>query len=178
MALLNRLLMMLLGLALVVLGVLIVAEAVADAAGAGPLLVDPRPIGSTFRELSWGSPELLPVWVSLIAIGVVLLLLEAIPRTPAVLPLPASGDGRHADVSRRSVAAVLTDVAQDDEGVRSARVDVRPRVARVDVVARPGAETRTVRERVERSVAERLDALQLGSQIKPRVSVTRSRERK
>ena len=176
MALLNRLLVLVLGLAVLALGLLILAETVAELADQ-TLLVDRGLIGSTMRALTWAVPDLLPVWVGLIAAGVVLLLLQLVPRAPSWLPLPAAGDGRSADISRRSVAAVLTDVAQDADGVRSARAAVRPRVVRVDVVARPGANVEAVRAEVERAVTERLAALQLGEQVRPRVSVTRSRER-
>ncbi len=176
MSVLNRLLMILLGLGVLVLGGLLIAETVADIAGQ-PLLIDRDRIGSTMRGLDWQDTELLPVWVAMIAIGLLLLLLSLIRGQPSVLPLPVTGEGRYADVNRRSVASILTEVAQDDEGVRSASATVTPRAAAIEVVARPGADTRAVKQRVEEAVADRLDHLQLSGTVKPRVSVTRSRER-
>lgn len=176
MAVLNRLVMIILGVAVIVVGGLLVAEAVADIAGRS-LLVDRDLIGVTARELTWGAPELLPVWVVLIAVGVVLLLLSLLRGQPSVVALPVSGEGRYADVSRRSVAAILSEVAQDDEGVRSAHASVSTRAAAVDAVARPGVDTRVVKQRVEQAVADRLAHLQLAGTVRPRVSVTRSRER-
>jgi hypothetical protein len=176
MAVLNRLLVLLLGVAVLALGALLIAETVAELANQ-QLLVDHQQVGSTMRELTWAAPDLLPVWVVLIAVGALLLILQLVPRTPAWLPLPSTGEGHSADVSRRSVGSLLTDVARDADGVRSARATVTPRAARVDVVARPGADVEAVRGQVEQAVSERLAALRLGEQVTPRVSVARSRER-
>jgi len=164
-----------LGLALAALGVLVLAETVLAGLGRPPLLVDPGGIGSTARALSWDDPGLLPVWVGLIAAGVVLWLLAGLRGQPGVIPLPA-GEGRYADINRRSVGSVLADVAQDQDGVRSASASLTRSAARVEVVVRPGADVRAVRQRVESAVTDRLAGLQL-ERVRPRVSLSRSRER-
>jgi len=176
MAVLNRLLAVLFGLALAAVGVILVAETVAAAVSQPPLLVDRSLIDSRLSELSWTD------WITdltlaiLIGLGALLLLLQLVPRPPDSLPLRSS-PGREAEVDRKALGSLLAARAGDDAQVLRARAKVTPRAASVAAKAQPGADPRALRPRLEAATRSVLDPLQLASPPRTKVRVSRSREK-
>lgn len=176
MAVVNRLLMVLLGLALAAAGALLVAETVVAALGQPPLLIDRSLADSTAAELSWTDTPVDITIAVLIGLGALLLLLQLVPRQPDALPLRA-GQGREAEVERRPLAGLLAARANNDREVLSAKAKVTKRAAAVSVKAQPGTDVRGLRERLGRMVSDSLEPLELARPLRTKVSVSRSRER-
>ena len=176
MALLNRLLGVLLGLAVAAAGVLVIVETVVAALGRPPLVVDRQLVHSTLSQLSWTDPLLLSLSVGLIAVGAVLLLLQLIPRRPATLPL-RTYEGRSAAVDRKALGGRLVEVAQRDRDVAGAKAKMTKRAAKLAVRAVPGADVAGVRDRVTTAVVGALESYELASNPKPKVSVSPTRAR-
>jgi hypothetical protein len=176
MAVLNRLLALLLGLALMAAGALLVVETVAAAVGARVLPIDRGALDSRLADLRWTD---FPVDVTLgvlLGLGALFLLLQLIPRAPQSLPL-APVNGRPAEIERRSLASVLASRVGDDPQVLRAKAKVKRRSASISARAQPGADTRAVRDRLAETVDDTLQPIQLARRLRPRVSVQRSRER-
>ena len=176
MAVLNRLVWALLGLALAAGAVILAAETIAAAVGQPPLLLDRSLIDSRLAELSWTDIVVDIALAVLIGLGVLLLLLGLIPRPRDTLPLRA-GQGREAEIERKPLASLLAARAQNDREVLRASAKVTPRAAAVSAQAIPGADTRAVRDRLTRMVNESIEPLQLARPVRAKVSVSRSRER-
>lgn len=176
MAVLNRLFVVLLGLALAAAGVILVAETIAAAAGQPSLLVDRSTVGTGLSELSWTDVEVDIALAVLIVLGGLLLLLQLVPRQPESLPL-RSGQGRQAEVERKALAALIAARAANDRDVLDARAAVTRSAAKVDARAVPGVDTRAVRDRLGQMVTETLQPLELTRSLRPRVAVRRTRER-
>lgn len=176
MALLNRFLAVLLGLALLAAGALLLAETVAAAAGQPPLLVDRGYLDGQLSELRWTDLPVDVTIAALLGLGALLLLLQLIPRPPESLPL-GELHGRRAEIDRKSIASVLATRAEDDPEVLHAKAKVNRRTATVSAKAMPGADTRTVRDRLVDMVEDTTQSFQLARRLRPWVSVQRSRER-
>jgi len=176
MAVLNRLLAVLFGLALAAIGVILVAETVAAAVAQPPLLVDRGMIDSRLAELSWTDWLTDLTLAILIGLGALLLLLQLVPRPPDALAL-RGGPGREAEVERKSLASLLAARIGEDPEVLRARAKITPRAASVAAKAQPGADPRALRPRLEAATKSVLDPLQLASPPRTRVRVSRSREK-
>lgn len=176
MPLVNRLVVVLLALALLCGGLLLVVETIASLAGADPVVVDAGDVTTRTSELSWDDPLVTGTAAVLIAIGAVLLLLQVLPRQPESLPLEPGTD-RSAEVDRKALGAHLVRLVRTDEEVLGARATVTRRKAKVRAKTQPGVETRAVKERLAAMVAEDLDATGLQRPLRPAVGVARSRER-
>lgn len=176
MAVLNRLVVVLLGLVLAAAGVLLVAEAIAAAVGQPPLLLDRSFIDSRLSELSW-----IDLWMDialavLIGLGALLLLMQLVPRQPDSLPLRA-GQGRQAEIERKPLAGLIAARATNDRDVISARADVSRSAVRVDAKALPGADIQAVKGRLGQIVNDTLQPIELARPLRSKVSVRRTRER-
>lgn len=176
MAIVNRVLTLLLGLALAAAGAWLVAETVVAAIGQPPLLIDRSLADSTASELSWTDAPVDIAIAALIGLGALLLILQLIPRQPDSLPLRA-GQGREAEVERKPLAGLLAARAGNDREALTAKAKVTKRAATVAVKAQPGADVRALRERLNQMMARTLDPLELASPLRRKVSVSRSRER-
>lgn len=177
MAFLNRLLGVILGLVIAAAGVVLVLETIWAAAGQPPLLVDRQRVDRVATEqLTWDATPVTWVLVGLVLVGALLLLLQLIPRQPDTLPLADHPD-RHASVERKALAAQLGEVVKEDPEVVTARAKVTRRAARVRAKAAPGADVGTLQSRLEASTGSLLSSLQLQQRLRPRVVVTRGRER-
>ncbi len=176
MAVLNRLLAVLFGLALAAAGVILVAETVTAAVSQPPLLLDRSLIDARLSELTWTD------WITdltlavLIGLGALLLLLQLVPRPPDSLPL-RGGDDRTAEVERKPLATLLAQRAGEDPEVLNARAKISRRTATVAAKAQPGADTRAIRMRLESSANAMIEPLQLAQGLRTKVRVSRTRER-
>lgn len=176
MALLNRLLGLLLGLALAFAGGLLAAEAVVAALGRPPLLIDRQGAASTLEGLGWNDSLATAVLVGLVVVGALLLIAQLVPRTPDALPL-RSDRSRTAEVDRKALGARLSTIALADGEVIGAKTRVGRRRAKVRAKAQPGAEVKQVRKRVIQAEHEAVAALELANGFTTKVKVGRVRER-
>lgn len=178
MAFVNRLLGVLLGLAIAVAGIILLLETAWAIAGQPPLLVDRDQVAQTLgsEQLTWASTLVTSILVGLVLVGLLLLVLQLVPRQPATLAVEGA-DGRSASVDRKALAGQLRAAVAEDREVLGARSTVTKHKATVRARAVPGAEAAAVRSRLEETVRSNLAALQLDQRVRPVVSVARSRER-
>jgi len=174
-AVVNRLLAVVLGVALAGAGVVLIAETVAAAFERSPVFIDRDRITREMDGLGWGDPVVLAVLLSLLLLGAILLLIQMLPRHPETLPLRSYRD-RNAAIDRRALTSRIGKVALADPEVASARVAVTGNGARVRARAIPGAEVGSVRQRLRQKVEEALDRYQVSPRPPARVTVSRSRE--
>lgn len=174
MKILDRLVAVLLALALTAGGVLLAVEIALAAAGRDPWLVPYDDWYDVGRRNSWDSTGPRLVFAGLIAAGVLLVLVALVKGSPRSLPLP---DGRsRAGVHRRSVEQSLARFAGRVDGVGNARARVHRK--RTDLVVGTSRQTGDLRPAVEQAAAEHLDRLGLDGAAPPvRVEVERSKKR-
>jgi hypothetical protein len=175
-AVLNRLIAVLLGLALIAAGVILLLETALAGVNRPPLLIDRSLADSRLSELSWTDPEVDIALVALVALGALLLLVQLLPRQPYALPL--RGDqGRQGEIERKPLAALLAARAERDSDVVRAQARVSRRKAQLRAWAVPGADIDAIRERLGQHVDKSLNAFQLARPLRTRVAVIQTRER-
>lgn len=162
----NRLLGLVLGLALLAGGVIVAGEVALSLSGRSPWLVDRALLDHELSALAWADPRVLPIAVGLLAAGIVLLFLEVKPRRPAALPLRWSTEHRRALVERRGVEELLASAALGDNDVTEARARVGRR--RGKIMARTASGALGGRDRIHQSLTRELDRLGLSLTLKIR----------
>lgn len=177
MEVINRLLGLLLGLALLAAGLLIIVETAVVAAGRSGWLVDREVWGEAVGQLQWDDRNLVVVATIVAVLGLALALLQLWPARPRFLPLSPRGQARRDAIDGRGLQELLRRAAAQDHDVMKAYVAVRRRKAKVKVRTPSDADSKAVRARVKQQVRARVDALDLKRPISPRVKVERSRER-
>jgi hypothetical protein len=170
----NRILAVLLALALLLGGLLAVIEIVRAQLGQAPWVVPYDEWSTWLGTQTWDTTA---VRAGLIAIGVVglLLLLAAVRRgRPAGLALrtESAPPGVRTTASRRGIEKTLESAARDLDGVNTARASVGRRRAavRATTMPRTGASGQEVREAVTKRLTE------LGLERSLRLGVTTTRE--
>lgn len=164
----NRLLALLIALALLAAGVVLIIEIIAEAAGADPVVFDWRETYRWAARTSWESVTVRTVGVLLAIGGLALLVLQLVPRRPDRLPVRGD-DGTDAAITRRGLAYSVSDAVNEVDGVNTARVQVRRRSVKVKARARPGLADGSAREAATDAARHRLDELNLSRP--PRVTV-------
>ena len=174
MRLLDRLLAAVLALAIAVLGLLAVAEIVLAHLGRQPWLL---PYDTWYRagvRNPWSSGGMRWLSGALALGGLILLVLQLVPRRPSVLVM-AGGRGR-AVLARRNAERTLESDVRRVEGVAAARARIGRRST--DVVARTdGRAPDDVQQRVLATVEGRLRRLALAGSPPVRVRLDRRRGR-
>jgi hypothetical protein len=169
----NRMLGLVLGLALLVAGVVTVVEVVAARLGRPPWVVPTSAWDQTLGALRWD----VTVLVAMLVIGLVLLLLELWPRQPQVLPLQPASPDRTAAVDRRGLQEHLRQIVAEDPSVTTVRVQAGKRKVAVQAEVPPSEDVATVRQRLESRLTEALDRLDLQRPVRPTVQLDRGEER-
>lgn len=171
MTVVSRVLATLLALALLLGGLLAVAEIVLAALGRPPWLV-PHPGWTTsLTDQDLGSGLVRAVLIGAVVLGLVLLVLALRRGRPGALPLPSRVDSVRTTASRRGIERTLHAAATRPDGVRDAQVKARRRTVRVraaTALREPG----DLQTRVTEAVTERLDELGLAGSLRPRVTVS------
>lgn len=169
----NRLLTVLVSLALVAFGVVLAVEVVVALVGADPLLVNWRGAYRAGRRDSWDSAAVRLLASALTATGLLLLLAQLKPRR--ISRLPVSTDDRYTDaaLTRAAVRSALRRAAEEVDGISAATVKVGRR--RATVVARTRASEpglgQLLAAEVRRATGDRLTALQLHRRLRLRTRV-------
>lgn len=176
MRILNRLLAALLSLALIVAGVLVAVEVVAQRLGRNPAVVDWPHLYDWARRTPWQQGSVRVTCVLLALLGLLLLVAELKPARPS--RLPARSDSADAAYTRRGVAATVRSAVTDVDGISSAAVSVgrrKVKVAATTAGLQPYT-AETLREPATAAAQQRLDALELRNPPTLSVQVrTRSR---
>ncbi len=162
----ERLLSLLLALAVVVGSVLLALEVGWAVAGQPPLLVPWRSAYTSGGGNAWDSGPARVLAVALLVVGLLLLLAELKPRRTPRLKLAGSDPTIDAAITRRSLRSTMLAGARQVDGVSGAKVKVSKRKVKVRAVSRLGsAETaKGLTGELENALRDRLDALQLARQ--------------
>ena len=159
----NRLLTLLLSVALIAFGVVLAVEVVGALFGSHPLLLDWRGAYRAGRNNQWDSAAVRVLAGALAAAGLLLLLAQLTPRR--ISRLTVSSDDPHTDaaVTRAGVRRALRRAAEDVDGIRVAKVKISRRSAKVVAMTRANQPNLAegLNAEVHVAVAERLTALQL-----------------
>lgn len=168
MRLTNRVVSVLLALAIIVAGLVVPVEIVRGALSKPHWLLPWEAATSNLRRDSWQSGPVRSILIVAVAVGLLLLVAQLKPRRPSAIPLAPLTPQVEASTTRRSLQSTLQHAAADVDGISSAKAVVRRQSAKVTAVSHlrdsAGIEAE-VRERVGR----RLDALGLAHA--PRLTV-------
>lgn len=163
----NRVLAVLLALAVVALGVLVPVEITRAAFGKRHWLLPWETLTTNLTGHSWQSGPVRAVLIGVAAIGLLLLLFQLTPRLSA-LPLVPLTAGVEASTTRRSLRQALQRAATEVDGVSSAKAKVGRR--RAKITARTELrDAGDLQQQVSEHVAHRLDSLSLARA--PKVAV-------
>lgn len=175
MRIINRLLAFVLGVALVtVVGVALVEVAWA-VSGRGPVVVPWQRWQAALVRRRWDDPELVAIAVGLVLVGLVLLIIELVPRRPLQLPLQ-SPQSRRVSIDRRGLQERLRRVVLGDTDVIAASVRVRRR-AKVRAHVHADTDRRACRARLQASVTGAVDQLGLAERLRTQIALSRTTER-
>ncbi len=177
MTVVNRMLALVLGLALLVAGVVTVTEVVAARLGRPSWVVPTSAWDQTLGALRWDDSRVVMVLIALLVIGLLLLGLELWPRQPQVLALQPASPHRTAAVDRRGLQEHLRQIVAEDPSVTTASVQARKRKVAVRAAVPPSEDAAAVRQRLENRLTEALDRLDLQRRVRPTVQVDRGEER-
>lgn len=174
----NRLLAVLLALALLVLGVLVLVEIVWVYAfgGSREVLLPYAAAADYFEGLAWTSRPTRVILIVLVVVGLLLLVAELRRSKPGLLSLASSTGPVTTGADRRALEKAAAAVATDVEGVSAARAKVSRR--RISVAAESGLRDGSgLRERLDARMASWVDGLSLADPpaLAVRVSQRRSR---
>lgn len=171
MKLANRLLSVIVALALLVLGVLVVIEVIwaFGLGGSGEVLL-PYPAARDYlAQQTWDSRPVRAASIALVLLGLVLVVLEIRRRRPGLLAMASSGGPVRCGADRRSVEKAAAAAATDVEGIRSARARISRR--RISIAADAGVrDDRGLQEALTERMVTWVDGLGLADA--PVVSVT------
>jgi hypothetical protein len=170
----NRVLATLLSLAVIVAGVLLIIEVIADRVNHRASVVDWHPAYDWARRTTWNEGSIRVACVVLILLGLMLLIAELKPaRVSRLAADPAHAGAADIDTgyTRRGLAAAIGSAVTGVDGVRGASVKVRRRKITVaaTAAARDKAAARSLRDPISAAARQRLTALKLGRA--PAVSV-------
>jgi len=170
----NRVMAALLSLVLVVTGVLLIIEVIADRLSHRLSVVDWHPAYGWAKHTTWNAGSVRVTCVVLILLGLVLLIAELKPaRVSRLAADPAQAGAADIDTAytRRGLAAAVRSAVTGVDGVRGASVKVkRRRVAVAATVAGQNrAAARSLRDPISDAVGQRLRSLKLRRE--PSVSV-------
>jgi hypothetical protein len=173
----NRVLAALLSLALIVGGVLLIIEVIADRVSHHPAVVDWHPAYDWAKRTTWNRSSVQVACVVVIVLGLVLLIAELKPARVSRLaadPAQAGAAGVETAYTRRGLAAALRSAVTGVDGVRAASVKVKRRKVTVaaTAAARGKAAARSLRNPISAAARQRLTALKLRREPSVSVRVT------
>lgn len=170
MKLANRLLSVLVALALLILGLLVLLEIVWTwgFGGSQEVLLPYPAVAGYLADQTWAGRPTRSILFALVLVGALLLAVQLRRRQPALVLLGGAEPSVTRGADRRSLERAAARAAGDVEGIRSARARVSRR--RITVAAVAGVrDTAGLQDRVEERMASWLDGLNLDDP--PTVSV-------
>jgi len=169
----NRLLVLIIGLAVIALAIVVIVEVIAELVGADPVLVSWPSAYAWAQRTTWSEAMVLGVSLLLVAAGAALVIFELWRSRVRRLPVDSPDHATDAAITRRGLARDVTAAVDDVDGVKPERVTVGRGRITVRAVARNAAEPATLDGAVTASVRDRLDRLHL--RRPPRLVVNISR---
>lgn len=170
----NRLLALIVGLAVMVLAVVVIVEVVAKLVGAGPVLVDWPAAYAWAQRTAWSDTAVMGVSLGLAVVGLALVVLELWPSRVRRLAVDSPDPATDAAITRRALAQDVTAAVNQVDGVTSERVTVGRRRITVRAAAGNAAtDPVALRDTVTSSVRDRLDRLHLRRPQQLAVNVSR-----
>lgn len=174
----NRVIVLLVGLALVGVGTVVAIEAVLLRFRRRAWLVPRGEWDDGLRGLEWSSTPLRLALAGLAVAGVALVVAQLWPRAPRALPVVAlEGDGRRMRIDRRSLETRLRHRALAEPEVDHARARVGRRRAVVVAGVHPGTDQAEVRARLLASLRGEGHGLGLDPPLAVRLSTETSKAR-
>lgn len=116
----NRLLATVLAFGLIAASLLAVVEVGFAALGLAPWVVPYESWLATARSSAYGDRPVLSVAILLVAVGLILLVLQLLPRRPLRLPLLPKHDGVEPRIERKSLELAAARAAREVDGVEKA----------------------------------------------------------
>lgn len=173
----NRLLGMILGLALLGGGLLAAVEAALAFAQRPRWLVPYDQWAPAVAELAWDDRTLMVAAALIVLAGLLLVILQLWPGRPDALRIVEEKPNRLAALDGRGLEELLRRSAVDDGDVLTADVRVSRRTARVSGRVPQDARPRAVQWRTRDRVQQRVDSLRLQRPLKVRVHMERGKAR-
>lgn len=170
----NRILSLLLALALLVAGVLVAVEIVLAALDREPWVIPHDDWYRDARATAWSDGDARVLFAVLLVVGLVLLALELRRRRASAIDLADLTDTAHADLDRRGLQRWLGARLDDVEGATGARAKVGKRTVTVSA-STPQRDVSDVEGRLERAATERLAELRVAEPLRVRTKVTSRR---
>jgi hypothetical protein len=135
MRIVNRLLAVILSLAIIVAAVTLVIEVIAHRVGAGSAILDWRAVLQWAQRTTWGAAPVRVISGLLAVAGLALLLVQLAPRRPDRLAMYSDDTATDAAITRRGLTRAVRSAVSDVDGIAGARVKVRRRRIRVHAEA-------------------------------------------
>jgi hypothetical protein len=161
--LLNRLLALVVGLAVVSVAVVLAAEVVADRVGRRPVVVNWPAAYQWAHDTTWNAGTVRFICLVPCLLGLALLVAQLTPRRPARLATDNADPATDAAYTRRGVAQAICTAVTEVDGVHRTAVAVGRRRIRVatQTAAREPSVASPMRDAITRIAQGRLDALEL-----------------
>ncbi|WP_027341298.1 DUF6286 domain-containing protein [Hamadaea tsunoensis] len=170
----NRLLGVVLALALVAGAAVVIVEVVGVLVGARPVLVDWPAALDWARRTRWDAGVVRTAGAAILLVGLALTVFELWPSRAGRLPVDSDEPGLEAAVTRRGVQQEVRAAVAEVDGASPRHVSVRPGRIRVRIASRiAGQEPQGLRDAVLASVGSHLDRLHLRRRPSLAVSVER-----
>jgi len=174
----NRVLAVMVALALLVLSVLVLVEIVWILAlgGTQPVVLPYPPVTDYLAELTWNSAPARAILIGLVIVGLLLIAAEFRRSKPGLLTLASSSAPVTAGVERRTLQKAAAAAATDVDGISTARARVSRRQVNVSAVSglRDGG---GLQDQVAARMQSWIDELNLASPPALSVKVDQGRSR-
>ncbi len=168
----NRLLSVLLAVAIAVAGVLTVIEIIAAAFHKDPVVVKWKGLVGDLATTQWKEAGPRVAAAVLIVVGLLLLLFALRRGKPATVGLTTSAEDVDMTTTRRSLQRSLGSNAAAVDGIHEARAKVKRRKIVISARATSGLDKSEAKDRLTSEVQQRLDALSLSERRRLVVKVT------
>jgi len=170
---LNRVLTLLVSVAVIVAAAVLVVEVVVAVLGLHPLLLDWRGAYRAGRTDAWDSTIVRVIAGAVALVGLLLLAAQLKPRRVRRLKVSSQDANTDAALTRAGVRSALRRAATDVDGINSAKVKLGRRTAKVTASSRASQAglAQDLNTEVGTAVADRLASLQLRHARRARTSV-------
>jgi len=170
---LNRVLTLLVSVAVIAAAVVLAVEVVVAVFGSHPLMLDWRAAYRAGRTDAWDSTVVRVIAGAVALVGLLLLVVELKPRRVRRLKVNSADANTDAAVTRAGVRSALRRAALDVDGISSAKVKLGRRTAKVSASSRAGQAglAQDLNTEVGAAVTDRLASLQLRCAPRARTSV-------
>ncbi len=176
MRILNRLLALIVSVALVGTAIIIIVEVIAYRSGSGPVIIHWHAILDWAQRNTWKATSVeLACWITAAA-GLILLVPQLIRRRVSRLRIDA-GEMTDAAISRKGVTVTIRGAVAEVDGVATSQVKVGRRTIRVNALtaAQAGEVVAEIAPQVEQAASEQIEGLRLRTRRTLRIRVDGSR---